>query len=219
MPRSIGLTGGIAMGKTTISNHLRDRHGLTVLDADQYARQAVQPGSAILAQIVERYSAGILRPDGHLDRPQLGEIIFNDPIERQWVEAQIHPFVRSQMGHDRDQAYQIQSQQAQSQPVPPHQPVILVVPLLFEAGMTALVDAVWVVNCPVERQLAQLIQRDGLTIAQAEARLASQMPIATKIAQATQIDPTTVVLDNSSTLEYLLAQVDRALIASASPSD
>ncbi len=215
MPRSIGLTGGIAMGKTTISNHLRDRHGLTVLDADQYARQAVQPGSAILAQIVERYSAGILRPDGHLDRPQLGEIIFNDALERQWVEAQIHPFVRLQMCRDRDQAYQAQAHQAQTHQAQAHQPVILVIPLLFETGMTTLVDRIWVVNCPIERQLAQLIQRDGLTIAQAQARLASQLPIATKIAQATKIDPATVVLDNSSTIEYLLAQVDRALIASA----
>jgi dephospho-CoA kinase len=198
MPRSIGLTGGIAMGKTTISNYLADRHGLTVLDADQYARQAVQPGSPILDQIVARYSAAILRADGSLDRPQLGDIVFNDPTERQWLEAQIHPFVRLQMWQDRDRAWQTN----------PSQPVILVIPLLFETGMTHLVTEIWVVACPEERQRQQLIERDGLTPAQAQARLTSQLPIAEKCAQAD------VVLNNSSTVEYLLAQVDRALTRS-----
>jgi dephospho-CoA kinase len=199
MTLTIGLTGGIAMGKTTVSNHLANHHGLTVLDADRYAHQAVAPGSPILQQIVDRYSPSILQPDGSLDRAQLGAIIFNDSQERQWLEAQIHPFVREGMLHDRDQAYQTH----------PNRPVIFVIPLLFEAGMTHLVDTVWVIACPPEQQLARLIERNGLTEAAAQARIASQMPIAEKIAQAD------LVLDNSSTVENLLAEVDRAVAIGA----
>jgi dephospho-CoA kinase len=195
MTITIGLTGGIAMGKTTVSNHLANHHGLTVLDADQYAHQAVTPGSPILQQIVDRYSPSILQSDGTLDRPQLGDRIFNDRQERQWLEAQIHPFVRASMVHDRDQAHQTH----------PNRPVILVVPLLLETGMTNLVDTVWVITCPPEQQLARLIARNGLTETAAQARIASQMPIAEKIAQAD------LVLDNSSTVENLVAQVDRAV--------
>lgn len=196
MTRTIGLTGNIAMGKTMVSNYLADRHGLTVLDADQYARQAVQPGSEILQRIIDRYSATILLPDGSLDRAKLGQIIFQDAQERQWLEAQIHPFVRSHMLQDRDRALQAN----------PDAPVILVIPLLFEAGLTQLVTEIWVVTCPADQQLARLIQRNQLSPLEAEARIASQMPIGEKIAQAD------VVLDNSSTAEYLLAQVDRALL-------
>jgi dephospho-CoA kinase len=195
MTITIGLTGGIAMGKTTVSHHLANHHGLTVLDADQYAHQAVAPGSPILQQIIDRYSPSILQPDGQLDRPQLGSIIFNDRQERQWLEAQIHPFVRAGMLRDRDQAHQTY----------PNRPVIFVIPLLFETGMTNLVDTVWVIACPPEQQLARLIERNGLTEAAAQARIDSQMPIAAKIAQAD------LVLDNSSTVENLLMQVDRAV--------
>ena len=95
--RAIGLTGGIATGKTAISNYLSDTCGFPILDADIYAREAVHPGSPILDSIVERYGALILLPDGNLNRPELGNIIFCNPAERQWVEQQIHPYVRRRL--------------------------------------------------------------------------------------------------------------------------
>jgi dephospho-CoA kinase len=192
---TIGLTGGIAMGKTTVSNYLADRYQLPILDADIYAREAVAPGSPVLARIADRFP-DILQADGRLDRAKLGAIVFAQPEERQWLEQQIHPFVRDRMTADR----------ARHHAANPNVPVVWVVPLLFEAGMTTLVDEIWVIYCPREHQLQQLMRREPqLSPAQAIARIGSQMPIAEKCAQAD------VVLDNSTTLAALLHQVDVAI--------
>lgn len=189
--RIIGLTGGIATGKSTVANYLSTTHQLPVLDADIYAREAVQPGSAILSAIIQRYSPDILLPNGTLNRKKLGQIIFSHPDERQWLEQQIHPYVRDRLVEESDTIL--------------NQIVVLVVPLLFEAGMTDLVTETWVVYCPLQQQLERLMQRDSLTIEQAQARINSQMPIEEKC------DRADVVLDNSSTLGALLKQVDVAL--------
>jgi dephospho-CoA kinase len=92
--RIIGLTGGIATGKSTVSDYLAQHHGLPVLDADLYAREAVAPGQAILKAIAQRHGPTLLHGDGTLNRPALGKIIFTDPAEKHWLEQQIHPFVR-----------------------------------------------------------------------------------------------------------------------------
>ncbi|MBE9031895.1 dephospho-CoA kinase [filamentous cyanobacterium LEGE 11480] len=194
MRLAIGLTGGIAMGKTTVSQYLADRYQLPILDADLYAREAVAVGSPVLTQIADRY-AGILQADGSLDRSKLGSIVFQQPAEKQWLEAQIHPFVRDRL----------QSERNRYQQADPQRPVVVVVPLLFEAEMTDLVDQIWVIYCPREHQLRQLMQRDQLTPEQATARIASQMPIEQKC------DRADVVLSNSSTTAALLRQVDRAI--------
>lgn len=182
------------MGKTLVANYLAERYHLPILDADAYAREAVAIGSPVLQQIADRYDQ-ILQPDDSLDREKLGHIIFHQPQERHWVEQLIHPFVRDRL--------QTGCQQYQS--THPHRPVILVVPLLFEAKMTDLVDEIWVIYCPRKQQLYQLMQRDLLSLEQAEARLASQMPIAQKCERAD------VVLNNSSTTDALLHQVDCAI--------
>lgn len=187
----IGLTGGIATGKTTVANYLADAYNLPILDADIYAREAVCVGSPILDAIATRYGKQILLPNGNLDRQKLGEVIFKNPEDRNWIENLIHPYVR-----DRFQA-EIQASTVET--------LILVVPLLFEAGMTDLVTEIWVVWCSQQQQLARLMQRNHLTFEQAQARIHSQMPIAEKAARAD------VILDNSSTLEALLKQVDAAL--------
>ncbi|MBD1880648.1 MULTISPECIES: dephospho-CoA kinase [unclassified Coleofasciculus] len=192
MMRVIGLTGGIGTGKTTVSNYLASHYNLPVLDADIYAREAVKVGSPILGEIVKRYGADILLPDGTLDRRKLGNIVFNSPEERRWLEQQIHPYVRDRM---------IEKMQALNS----HPTVVLVVPLLFEVGMTALCTETWVVYCSEQHQLQRLIKRDRLTLEQAQARITSQMPIQEKC------DRADVVLDNSSTLEDLLKQVDTHL--------
>jgi dephospho-CoA kinase len=121
--RIIGLTGGIATGKTTVAEYLASAYALPILDADIYAREAVQPGSPILVNIVDRFGSEILLPDARLNRSQLGEIIFSDPTERRWLESQIHPYVRDRL-------------QAEQQALAQHPILVMVVPLLFEAKMT-----------------------------------------------------------------------------------
>ena len=189
--RIIGLTGGIATGKTTVANYLASAYNLPIFDADIYARDAVSVGSPILSAIAQRYGSDILLPDGNLNRQKLGEIIFARPDERNWVEGVIHP----QVG-DRFLSAIAQS----SAPT-----LVLVIPLLFEVQMTHLMTEIWVVSCSQSQQLQRLMQRNHLTQEQAQARINSQMPIAEKAARAD------VVLDNSSTLEILLQQVDAAL--------
>ncbi|MFN6471516.1 MAG: dephospho-CoA kinase [Nostoc sp. SerVER01] len=190
--RIIGLTGGIATGKTTVTNYLASTYNLPILDADIYAREAVSLGSPILGAIAKRYGQEILLADGTLNRQKLGEIIFNREDERNWVESLIHPYVR-------DRFLEAITQSSS-------QILVLVVPLLFEAGMTDLVTEIWVVHCSQEQQLQRLIQRNHLNQEQAEARINSQVSIAEKVARAD------IVLDNSSTLNVLLKQVDTALI-------
>lgn len=182
------------MGKTTISNYLASQYQLPVLDADLYARQAVEPDSAVLQEIVERYGSSILLPNGTVDRVRLGEIVFNNSSERLWLEQRIHPFVRDRMEAD------LKALTAQSVPL-----VVLVVPLLFEARMTDLVTEIWVVSCPQQQQIERLQQRDRLDLTQIHARINSQMPIEQKIERAN------VVLENASTPEDVLQHVDLAL--------
>ncbi|NJN30487.1 MAG: dephospho-CoA kinase [Synechococcales cyanobacterium RM1_1_8] len=193
--RKIGLTGGIASGKTTVAEHLATVHGLPILDADCYARLAVEPGGGIWQRILDRYGAEILLPEpapAPLDRARLGTIVFGDVAERRWLEAQIHPDVAGQF--DRAIA------------ALPQAPIlILVIPLLFEANLTHRVTETWVVNCTAEQQRQRLIARNGLSPAEADARIAAQMPLAEKC------DRADVVLDNSHSRADLLRQVDQQL--------
>ncbi|UBF26738.1 dephospho-CoA kinase [Kovacikia minuta CCNUW1] len=195
--RIIGLTGGIGMGKTAISEYLTTAHRLPVLDADVYAREAVEPGSPILEAIVERYGSGILLPDGSLNRQRLGDIVFRSPSERLWLEQQIHPYVRDRL---MAAIHTPPLNDPQRTPI-----VVMVIPLLFEARMTDLVTETWVVCCSPEQQLDRLMRRDRLSLKQAHIRIRSQMEIQKKA------DRADVVLDNSSTLEYLFKQVDLEL--------
>ncbi len=190
--RRIGLTGGIATGKTTVSDYLATRYGVPVLDADDLARAAVEPGSPILPAIAQRFGTHLIRADGSLDRPRLGEIIFHHPADRQWLEAQIHPIVRA------DLATGIADRAGQPGPI------VLAVPLLFEANMTDLVSEIWVVTCDRAQQVARLMARNGLGHDEAIARIDSQWPLERKI------DRADVLLENTGSLADLLAQVDRA---------
>jgi dephospho-CoA kinase len=186
--RLIGLTGGIATGKSTVADYLATAYNLPILDADIYARNAVSAGSHILAQIAQRYGEEILLTDGSLNRSKLGEIIFNQPEERHWVENVIHPYVRNCFHQEITKS---------SAPI-----LVLVIPLLFEARLENIVSEIWVVSCSEKQQQQRLMQRNNLSSEQAEARINSQLPISEKVARAD------VVLDNSSSLESLLQQVD-----------
>lgn len=195
--RIIGLTGGIATGKSSVATYLESRYKLPILDADIYARDAVKPGSVALAHIAQRYGAEVLLADGNLDRKQLGNIIFNNESERAWLEGQIHPYVRDRI---------LSTQKRLTNPI-----VVAVVPLLFEAKMTDLVTEVWVVVCADEQQCQRLMQRDSISRSQAEARIASQMPLCEKSSRAT------VLIDNNSDLARLRNQVDQAINLEAVP--
>ncbi|MFB8794005.1 MAG: dephospho-CoA kinase [Microcoleus sp.] len=195
--RIIGLTGGIATGKTAISNYLADTYKFPILDADLYAREAVYPGSRILNSIVERYGPSILLSDGNLNRSELGNIIFCNPAERQWLEQQIHPYVRRRL-IEATESYISRSSLVSTSTLT----VVLVVPLLFEANMTDLCTAIWVVYCSPSVQLERLMQRDGLSCDRALARIKTQLPLDQKCQKAD------VVLDNSSTLDSLFMQVN-----------
>lgn len=188
--RLIGITGGISMGKTTVANYLATTHHFPIVDADLIARAAVAVGSPILARIVDRYGTQVIQADGTLQRSRLGDIIFANPVERTWLEHQIHPYVRHVFEAERDRATV---------------PTVFVIPLLFEAQMTDLVTEIWVVSCSESQQLQRLMQREKLSLEQAQARIRSQMPIQEKR------DRATVVLDNSSSLEALLKQIDQAV--------
>lgn len=189
--RLIGLTGGIATGKTTVSNYLSQRYNLPVLDADIYAREAVDRDLSILQTIFQRYGDKIKLPTGDLDRSALGDIIFNDAKEKQWLESQIHPFVRDRF---------TQEQQNISENT-----IVLSIPLLFEANLTGLVTEIWVVVCDRSLQISRLQQRNSLTAQQAIVRIDSQIPLAQKAALAD------VVLTNNTELTELYAQIDRVV--------
>lgn len=194
------------MGKTTISNYLGKIYHLPILDADLYAREAVESGSEVLQEIVERYGRNILLSNGQLDRRRLGEIIFSALPERIWIEQRIHPYVRDRL----EKGLERLSKQS-------HAVAVVVIPLLFEARMTDLVTEIWVVKCPQDQQVERLIQRElqllqqpeYINLEQIHARINSQMAIERKIAQAD------IVLDNSSTLDALFQQVDLALAGTA----
>jgi dephospho-CoA kinase len=187
--RLIGITGGIGTGKSTVTNYLQTRYHLPIWDADIYARSAVAIGSPILAAISQRYPADILQPDGTLDRRRLGAIIFNDINERQWLEAQIHPYVQN--------CFEIAISQ-----LAPDDIAVLAIPLLFEANMTDLVTEIWVVSCDLTTQLNRVMARDLIDRSAAEIRIDSQMSLADKIALAD------VNLDNSTNIRDLEHQID-----------
>jgi dephospho-CoA kinase len=217
--RIIGITGGIAMGKTTVSNRLETYYGLTILDADSYARDAVAIGTPILNAITLRYGPEILLPDQSLDRAKLGQIIFSQPDDRTWLNAQIHPEVRVRMQQDSDRLIQgnpvIQDQQQELSSLHSRQPVRLpvfwIVPLLFETSMTELVDEIWVIYCHPEQQLQRLCDRSGLTQAEANLRIEAQLDIQVKC------DAANVILDNSQSTDRLYEQIEQALRVHITP--
>jgi dephospho-CoA kinase len=189
--RIIGLTGGIACGKSTVSAYLSLTYSIPVLDADVYAREAVALGSPILAQIFDRYGEKVQQSDRSLNRQKLGEIIFGDPQEKQWLESQIHPYVRQCFARD---SASIASEI-----------VVFSIPLLFEAGLTGLVREIWVVYCGREEQIRRIQERDNLTREQAIARIENQMAIEEKIALGD------VILENDGSLQSLYRKIDRAI--------
>ena len=188
MQRRIGLTGGIASGKSTVGRLLEQR-GWPVLDADRYARDALAPNSASACAVVARYGAVVGDASG-LNRAELARIVFNNPVEREWLEQLVHPLVR--------QRFQQELQRLQNAPV-----VVLMVPLLFEAGLETLCSEVWLVDCEPQQQLNRLQRRNGLSQAEAQARLDAQWPLERKRQLAD------VVINNRGSADALIDQINR----------
>src|SRR5580700_10481857 len=187
-PLRIGLTGGIASGKSTVTQRFAEL-GVPVIDADVAARRVVEPGTPGLAQVVERFGAGVLA-DGQLDRRALRNLIFKDSSLRQALDAILHPLIRAEMEH---QAAQVQG---------PY--VVMAIPLLVEGGGSAKrVDRVLVVDADETLQIQRLQARDGSSVEQARAILAAQATREARIAAADD------VLLNTGTVAELRQAVDR----------
>ncbi|MDF2722333.1 MAG: dephospho-CoA kinase [Paenibacillus sp.] len=187
---NIGLTGGIACGKSTVSAMLVAR-GAILIDADQIARVVVLPGSPALAEIAERFGEELLLADGSLNRKALGAIVFQDASARRDLEHILHPRIRATMRERMEQANRDT----------PDKLVVVDVPLLFESKLQAMFDETLLVYVPRQVQLMRLMARDKLTEEQAESRLKAQMPIEDKRELADTI------IDNSGTLEQTEKQV------------
>ncbi len=176
----IGLTGGIATGKSTVARFFSEL-GIPVIDADQLARDAVLPGSPALEQIASRFGPeAVLTHDGVLDRRRLGELIFSDPEKRLLLEGILHPEIRK-----------LAEERIAQAAADGHKRLIYMAPLLIEAGATDRVDDLWVVTVRPEIQLERLITRDGINRELAERMVGSQMPLSEKARHGS------VVIDNS----------------------
>jgi dephospho-CoA kinase len=168
----VGLTGGIASGKSTAANFF-GALGVPILDSDQVAREVVEPGQPPLERLVERFGPSILTPDGHLDRPALREIVFSDPKARADLEALTHPAIGAAM------------EALSTAAGGPYQ--ILVIPLLVEKNLGSNVNRVLVVDCEEQLQMRRLRARDGATIAQAQAILHAQAPRSARLKAADDV--------------------------------
>lgn len=185
---TIGLTGGIASGKSLVAGQFAAL-GVPVLDADQVARDVVQPGEPALAAIVEAFGPGALQADGTLDRPAMRRLVFADPESRRRLEAITHPAIRTRIGAWID---------AQAAPY-----CILANAILLESGMDRLVQRVLVVDVPEELQIERLTVRDGIDATLVQQMLAAQSP------RKLRLDRADDVVSNAGTIEETAAVVRR----------
>ncbi|MFC7430341.1 MULTISPECIES: dephospho-CoA kinase [unclassified Agrococcus] len=187
--RLIGLTGGIAAGKSTVAARLAER-GAVVLDADRVAREVVEPGEPALDAIVERFGAHVV-VDGALDRPALGAIVFADPEARRDLERITHPAIQARVA----ERIAVHADDADAV-------VVYDVPLLVEARVPHDFDAVVVAHAPAELRIRRLVELRGVAQEEAERRVRSQATDEERLAVAD------VVVDTSGTMEHTIAQTD-----------
>jgi dephospho-CoA kinase len=179
----IGLTGGIASGKSTVSAMFADM-GITVIDADIEARLAVEPGEKAYNDIVSHFGSGILDEAGAINRQKLGSIIFNDEDKRLLLNSIVHPAVRERMAQKRELA-EAANEKA----------IVMDIPLLFESKLTGLVEKIILVYVDEKTQLERLMKRNGFSEAEALSRIKSQMPLNDKVKLAD------AVIDNGGSIE------------------
>ncbi|MFI9260913.1 dephospho-CoA kinase [Streptomyces sioyaensis] len=183
----VGLTGGIGAGKSEVSRLLAS-YGAVIVDADKIAREVVEPGTAGLAAVVEEFGDGVLAPDGTLDRPKLGGIVFADPEKLKALNAIVHPLVGARSAELEAAAG-------------PDAVVVHDVPLLTENGLAPLYDLVVVVDAAPQTQLDRLVRLRGMAEGEAKSRMAAQATREQRLAVAD------LVIDNNGPLEELEPQV------------
>jgi dephospho-CoA kinase len=183
----VGLTGGVASGKSTVSGLLAEL-GAVVIDADQLAREVVERGTPGLAQVVEEFGEALLTPDGDLDRPAMGRLVFGDEEKRKRLEAIVHPLVFERYAEIEGSA-------------PADAIVVHDIPLLAESGRADTFDEVIVVDAPTELQVERMVRDRGWTEDEARSRIAAQATREQRLAVAT------IVIENSGTLDELRARV------------
>jgi dephospho-CoA kinase len=184
----IGLTGGIASGKSTVAQRFTDLR-VPVIDADVAARAVVAPGTPGLAEVIERFGPGVLAENGELDRRALRDLIFSNPGARRDLESILHPLIRADMEMSADQAVGSY--------------IVMAIPLLIEGGPSDRVDRILVVDVDEAVQLRRVMERDECTAEQARAILASQASRSARLAAADD------VLQNAGTVTDLRQAVDR----------
>ena len=190
----VGLTGGIATGKSTVGQHI-EKLGGTVIDADRVARDIVQPGSEALADIAQRFGADVLLPDGSLNRAVLGQIVMNDSVARTALEEITHPRIRTEIATRVRDAFTHGARV-----------VFVEAALLVETGSAKLYPKLWVVRCAQDTQVRRLMERKGCDRDTAEQWISSQMDMAEKVQHAS------LVIDNDGTIQELEDQVGAALL-------
>ena len=188
MGKIIGITGGIASGKSTVTNFLRQK-GFEVVDADALVHQLQKPGGRLYQILVEHFGEKVLLEDGELNRPLLASLIFSNSEEREWSKQTQGQIIREELGSLRDKF-------AQTEDI-----FFMDIPLLFEQDYASWFDETWLVYVRLDTQLDRLMNRDQLSKESAETRLASQWPLEEKKKFATYI------LDNNGSREQLLSQV------------
>ncbi|MEB7752388.1 dephospho-CoA kinase [Staphylococcus xylosus] len=194
MPKVIGLTGGIASGKSTVSE-LLTAHGFKVVDADIASRQAVEKGTEGLARVKEAFGDGAIDEDGNMNRSYVGEVVFNQPEKRLILNEIVHPIVRDIMEEEKE-TYLEQGYN-----------VIMDIPLLFENDLQETVDEVWLVYTSESIQIDRLMERNDLSMEEAKARVYSQISIDKKRRMADHvIDNRDTKLELKQNLENLLLE-------------
>ncbi len=190
--RIIGLTGGIASGKSTVAKMLQKK-GAYLLDADQLAREAVEPGQPAWQEIVNWLGQSILLPDRSIDRAKLGNLVFNDKQKLEQLNNIVHPWVGKRFTKLSEEIKEKD----------PEAVLVYDIPLLVEAGMQKMVDMIILVYVPRETQIMRLQKRDGISRVEAETRLKAQKPLEEKKKDAD------VIIDNRGKLPETARQVDR----------
>ena len=192
MGKIIGITGGIASGKSTVTNFLRQK-GFQVVDADAHVHQLQKPGGRLYQMLVAHFGVKILLEDGELNRPLLASLIFNNSDEREWSKQTQGIIIRQELGTLRDKFYETEEL------------FFMDIPLLFEQDYAAWFDETWLVYVSPDVQLKRLMKRNHLSKESAEARLASQWSLEEKKKLASHI------LDNNGSRDQLLSQVETLL--------
>jgi len=183
----IGITGGIASGKTTVADLFQQNFGIEIVDADIVARQVVEPESQGLKAIEQHFGNSVIQQDGALDRAKLREIIFSDPSQKEWLNRLLHPMIRTEM---MTQLADVKSDYA-----------LLVIPLMVENNLQSLADKVLVVDVDEQTQIQRTIERDQVDATQAKAILSSQATREQRLAIADY------VIKNNTENQKLLPQI------------